>query len=69
MMLFRSQTLGNNPIVMTNGNTALKVNHGDHGMYSTSNNVTITGYKSGAETTLNGAIGSVLHHNYSHLWN
>ena len=53
-----SQTLGNNPIVMTNGNTALKVNHGDHGMYSTSNNVTISGVKSGAETTLNGAFGS-----------
>ena len=51
-----SQTLLNNPIVMTNGNTALKVNHGDHGMYSTSNNVTISGVKSGAETTLNGAI-------------
>ena len=53
-----SQTLGDNPIVMTNGNTALKINHGDHGMYSTSNNVTISGVKSGAETTLNGAIGS-----------
>ena len=53
-----SQTLGDNPIVMTNGNTALKVNHGDHGMYSTSNNVTISGVKSGAETTLNGAISS-----------
>ena len=51
-----SQTLGNNPIVMTNGNTALKVNHGDHGMHSTSNNVIISGVKSGAETTLNGAI-------------
>ena len=53
-----SQTLVNNPVVMTNGNTALKINHGDHGMYSTSNNVTISGVKSGAETTLNGAIGS-----------
>ena len=52
-----SLTLGKNPLVMTNGNTALKVNHFDHQMHSTSNNVTISGVKSGAETTLNGAIG------------
>ena len=51
-------TLGKNPLVMTNGNTELKVNHFDHHMYSTANNVTISGVKSGAETTLNGAIGS-----------
>jgi len=53
-----SLTLGKNPLVMTNGNTALKVNHFDHHMYSTTNNVTISGVKSGAETTLNGAISS-----------
>ena len=52
-----SLTLGKNPLVMTNGNTALKVNHFDNQMHSTSNNVTISGVKSGAETTLNGAIG------------
>ena len=34
----------------------MRVKHFDHGMYSTSNNVTITGAKSGIETTLNGAI-------------
>ena len=45
-----------NPLVMTNSTTAIKIKHPDHGMYSTSNNVTITGVKSGIETTLNGAI-------------
>jgi len=45
-----------NPIVMTNSTTAIKIKHPDHGMYSTSNNVTITGAKSGIETTLDGAI-------------
>ena len=49
-------TLGKNPLVMTNGNTALKVNHFDNQMHSTPNNVTISGVVSGAETTLNGAI-------------
>ena len=34
----------------------LKVNHFDNQMHSTSNNVTISGKKSGAETTLNGAM-------------
>ena len=48
--------LEKNPLVMTNSTTAIKVRHPDHGMYSTSNNVTITGAKSGIETTLNGAI-------------
>ena len=41
---------------MTNSSTVLKVRHEDHGMYSTSNNVTITGAKSGITTTLNGGI-------------
>ena len=34
----------------------MQVRHPDHAMYSTSNNVTITGAKSGISTTLNGAI-------------
>ena len=41
---------------MTNGSTVLKIRHRDHGMYSTSNNVTITGASSNISTTLNGAI-------------
>jgi len=51
-------TLGKNPLVMTNSSTTLKVNHFDNQMHSTSNNVTISGVVSGAETTLNGAIAS-----------
>ena len=50
------QKLGSNPIVLTNSSTVVRVNHADHGMYSTSNNVTITGVSSGVSTTLNGAI-------------
>ena len=41
---------------MTDGSTTLKINHADHGMIATGNNVTITGAKSPATTVLNGAI-------------
>ena len=41
-----AQRLLSNPLVMTNGSTVLKIRHRDHGMYSTSNNVTITGASS-----------------------
>ena len=52
-----SKQLPVDPLVFTNGNTELKVNtFFPHGMYSTNNNVTISGAKSGASTTLNGAI-------------
>ena len=50
------RTLGTNPISITDASTTLKINHPDHHMYDTSNNVTIAGVKSGAVTTLNGAI-------------
>ena len=45
-----------NPLKLTNSSTTLRVTHVDHGMYSTSNNVSITGVSSGITTTLNGAI-------------
>ena len=45
-----------NPIVLTNSSTVVQVKHIDHGMYSTSNNVKITGVSSGISTTLDGAI-------------
>ncbi len=45
-----------NPLKLTNSSTTVKVTHVDHGMYSTSNNVTITGVTSGITTTLNGPI-------------
>ena len=47
-----------NPLLLTNSSTTMQVQHRDHGMYSTSNNVTITGATSGVATTLNGAINS-----------
>jgi hypothetical protein len=53
-----TKILTKNPLEMTDDNTALKINHNTHGMYSTSNNVTIDGVKSGASTTLNGALNA-----------
>ena len=56
-----NKLLGNNPIVINDDSaTALKikVNHRNHHMYSTSNNVTLSGVKSGASTTLNGSISA-----------
>ena len=50
------KTLQPNSILITDGSTTVKVKHRDHHMYSTSNNVTIDGVKSGASTTLNGSI-------------
>ena len=51
-------TLRVNPLEMTDNSTTLKINHAGHGMYSTANNVTIDEVKSGASTTLNGAISA-----------
>ena len=53
-----SKRLKANPLTFTHGNTALKVIHKDHGMYDTSNNVTIAGVSSGLSTTLSAAITS-----------
>jgi len=50
------RTLAVNSIFLEDGSTTVKVKHIDHHMYSTSNNVTIDGVKSGASTTLNGDI-------------
>tara|TARA_B100000795_G_C22755354_1_gene421254 strand:- start:64 stop:1482 length:1419 start_codon:yes stop_codon:yes gene_type:complete len=50
--------LGVNPLQLTHNSTVLKVKHKDHGMYSASNNVTITGVKSQIQTTLSTAITS-----------
>jgi hypothetical protein len=50
------RTLKANSILLEDGSTVVKVKHVDHHMYSTSNNVTIDGVKSGASTTLNGSI-------------
>ena len=53
-----SKRLKINPVTFTHGDTALKVTHKDHGMYNTSNNVTIAGVSSGLSTTLSAAITS-----------
>ena len=53
-----SKRLKANPLTFTHGDTALKVIHKDHGMYDTSNNVTIAGVSSGLSTTLSAAITS-----------
>ena len=51
-----TKTLAANPLIFTNSSTTLRIKHPNHHMYSTSNNVTISGVVSGATTTLNGAI-------------
>lgn len=53
-----SKRLKLNPLTFTHGDTALKIIHKDHGMYDTSNNVTIAGVVSGLSTTLSAAITS-----------
>ena len=45
-----------NPLKLTNASTVMQVSHRSHGMYSTANNVTITGASSGVSTTLAAAI-------------
>ena len=45
-----------NPFVFTNGNTAVHIEHMNHGMYLNTNNVVISGMESGAETTLASAM-------------
>jgi hypothetical protein len=47
-----------NPLKFTSGDTAVQVLHKDHGMYLNTNNVTIDGMVSGAETTLASAMDS-----------
>ena len=53
-----ARTLDTDPLIFTDSSTVLRVLHKNHHMYNTSNNVTISGVKSGASTTLNGAITS-----------
>jgi len=48
--------LNANPLTLTHNSTVVLVKHDNHGMYSTSNNVTISGVKSEVSTTLAAAI-------------
>ena len=52
------KTLEKNPLEFLDGSAVIKVFHPDHGMYSTSNNVTFANVKSGITTTLSAAITS-----------
>ena len=52
------RNLINNALEMTDGDRTLKINHPGHGMYSTANNVTIDGVRSGASTTLAAVISN-----------
>jgi len=52
------RNLRTNALEMTDADQTLKINHSGHGMYSTSNNVTIDGVRSGASTTLAAAISN-----------
>ena len=52
------KTLKVNPLEMTDASTTLKINHFGHAMHTTGNNVTVDGVKSGATTTLNGALNA-----------
>ena len=50
------KTLGVDPVRTISGTNTVQITHSDHHMYSSNNNVTISGAKSGISTTLNGAI-------------
>ena len=50
------KTLAENPIRTFTGDNLVKVNHPNHHMYSSTNNVTIANVSSGVTTTLNGAL-------------
>ena len=54
-----SRTLLTNPLTFSHSDTTLKINHKDHGMYNTSNNVTISGVKSSLQTTLSTGITDI----------
>ena len=67
------KTLVNNPITTTASSAVITINHRNHGMHSTANNVTIAGVPSGtfngiASTNINGtytAIGNIKLHSYT----
>ena len=50
------EKLVSSPLIMTHSATTVKIRHENHGMYSATNNVQISGVSSGITTTLNGAI-------------
>jgi len=61
-----TKTLRNNPISTTNGSAEITIHHRNHGMHSTSNNVTIAGVPSG---TVNGIAHSNINGTYTTIGN
>ena len=61
-----SRTLATNPITTTDGSDTLTINHRNHGMHSTSDNVTIAGLASG---TYNGLAHSAINGTYTSISN
>ena len=61
-----TKTLINNPISTTNGSADITIHHRNHGMHSTSNNVTIAGVPSG---TVNGIAHSNINGTYTTIGN
>jgi hypothetical protein len=67
-----SRTLATNPITTTDGSDTLTINHRNHGMHSTADNVTIAGIASGtynglAHSAINGthtSISNITHDSY-----
>jgi len=60
------KTLKNNPITTTSGSAEITIHHRNHGMHSTSNNVTIAGVPSG---TVNGIAHSNINGTYTTIGN
>ena len=60
------KTLKNNPITTTSGSADITIHHRNHGMHSTSNNVTIAGVPSG---TVNGIAHSNINGTYTTIKN
>ena len=56
--VLETKTLGADPIRTISGSSFVQVTHPDHHMYSSSNNVTVSGVASGITTTLGAAISS-----------
>ena len=62
-----SKTLAANPIRTFNGTSVIRIHHPNHGMHSTSDNITIAGLTSG--TSYNGILGSEINGTYTSISN
>ena len=59
MVSYQVKNFGStDPVRTISGQQFVQITHSDHHMYSSNNNVTISGVSSGITTTLNGAINN-----------